>query len=1177
MALVRRKKSKIRIGVFIDSFLSRNQFDIWLGIVAAISDGKVGLVGFAGGSLEDTSGYFSRSNIIYDLVSKENIDGLIGISGFLGNFTGIQNLASFYRKYSPIPIVSIGAYIDGCTNILVDNRMGMREGITHLIEAHNIKRIAFIKGTYKNPEAEERFGVYKEMLEAYSISLDQNLVVKGDFTEKSSKEAVSVLIDERNATFDAVVAANDFMALEAIKELRRRGIKVPQDVAVIGFDDIEESKYSNPPLTTVRQPLFNLGYQAVSQLITIVNGDEVPSKIELPTRLVIRRSCRCLGTEKRYSYAKKEREESSSILHTDLEGEDILLSLLVQKMEKHLVDLNDAIKSFEWAKQISFFLTNDLNMKTGGKFLSTLEDILVEASERDIDTLCWYPIITALFQKAIKLPSSEKIKVHVDHLWKEALVLIGEIGGRIHASLRLHNVKTGIELQLINQELATTFDIEKLKDILFKYLPGFGIKSCYLSLYEGEKSISEYSRLIFAFRDNKIIFFNPDKARFKSIKLLPSSVNFPKKPGKYIVVPLHFSNTQFGFIIFEFGPTDSMLYRSLAIQISGALEGSNLLTKVEKQTSKFQKEATNNTSDFFNENIKLRQEIKEKLRIQRELDIEKERARVTLKSIGDGVIIVNNNGIITYLNPVAENLTGWKNIEAVGLNIGKVLKITYNFQSKQQNPLTEVFMYENCILELEGSIILTSRDGRVFTIKETISPIQSSENEILGVVFILHNMSEAQMMSQTIVYQSTHDALTGLYNRSKFEGIMNKLLIELEDKGNEHVFGFVDIDKFKMINDTWGSIAGDELLKYISSILKSNLRSTDIIARLGADQFGMIFSSCPLNKAKSITEDICKQIHRSKYQWQEMTCSMTVSIGLISISNTAYDITNILSAATMACSFAKKNGGNRVHVFSKDDKELQKYHSDIYFLPHITRALEEDRFCLYSQIIKPIGKTISTGDHYEVLIRMLDENKQVIAPEVFISAAERYNIMPKLDRWAINKLFSSYKIDYNETVAHTRGKFSINLSGATLSDEKFLDYVFDQFDRYNIPPFMICFEITETVAFSNLKRVLEFMDELKKIGCCFSLDDFGTGWNSFKYLKILPVDYLKIDGSFVRGIAHDALDYVLVEAINEIGHAMGLETIAEYVESPEILVKLKDMGVNYAQGYSIAKPEPFIC
>jgi DNA-binding LacI/PurR family transcriptional regulator/PAS domain-containing protein len=658
----------VKIALFLGSFWGRYEEGVWTGAVKAAKEENVYLLCYAGGTLSDPNGYLSQQNVIYNLVSSDRIDGLIGISGSLGNFIGSEGLAHFYKKYDSLPIVSIGILINGCTSILVDNVTGMRESVIHLIKVHGKKRIAFIRGPVKNQEAEERFSAFKRVLQEFGISYDSKLVVSGDFTKYSGRKAVSDLLDRKKVEFDALIAANDYMAIDSIKEMKKRGLSIPRDIAVVGFDDIEEGRYNHPPLTTVHQPLFNLGYKAVKLILSILRGEKAPTKAELTTRLIIRRSCNCVGSrEKVFSYADSPLASVSGN-EQFIEEKGELLSLLVNEMEKNFTNFHDEIKSFEWAKDLATSLFNELNGYNKAVFLHLLETTVIESAERGIDSLFWYPVIISFFQKAISFAFPEKSRLQLDILWKEALVLIGELGGRSHAFLRLCNEKEAVELQHINQELATTFSFELLKNVLYQCFPGLGIESCYLSLYDNENIDTHYAKLFFALKDYKVLNKkNDEQWRFISQKLVPDDIDIFDKNSHYMIMPLYFKDMNLGFILFKIGPMNGMVYQSLSMQISGTLEGAHLFEKVENQTGKLKEEIVNRMSDLDYAKQKLKQEMEEKQKVQLELSMERERAIVTLESIGDGVITTDNQGIITYLNPVAEKLTGWKNSHAVGL------------------------------------------------------------------------------------------------------------------------------------------------------------------------------------------------------------------------------------------------------------------------------------------------------------------------------------------------------------------------------------------------------------------------------------------------------------------------------------------------------------------------------
>ncbi|HAX79092.1 MAG TPA: bifunctional diguanylate cyclase/phosphodiesterase [Cyanobacteria bacterium UBA11372] len=431
-----------------------------------------------------------------------------------------------------------------------------------------------------------------------------------------------------------------------------------------------------------------------------------------------------------------------------------------------------------------------------------------------------------------------------------------------------------------------------------------------------------------------------------------------------------------------------------------------------------------------------------------------------------------------------------------------------------------------------------------------------------------------------LAWQASHDDLTGLVNRREFERRLELALSDARTDGTHHSLCYLDLDQFKIVNDTCGHGAGDELLRQVSTLLRMHIRSTDVLARLGGDEFGLLLNHCPLENASGVANALRQSLSDYRFLWQDKSFTVNVSIGLVAIDVDSKDLASSLSAADAACFAAKNKGRNRVHIYQSDDSELLQQRGEMQLASQITKALEENRFCLYYQTIVPVANADAKGEHYEVLLRLYDETGKLVPPNLFIPAAERYNLMHLVDRWVINTLFSTQKEHYRQAWDRCQRQgdrclYAINLSGSSINDDQFIEFVRDQFSLYEIPPQVICFEITETVAITNLSKAVQFIQELKQLGCYFSLDDFGSGMSSFAYLKNLPVDYLKIDGEFVKDIVDDPTDLAMTEAINRVGQVMGIQTIAEFVENDAILDKLRMLGVNYAQGYGIAKPRPF--
>lgn len=549
----------------------------------------------------------------------------------------------------------------------------------------------------------------------------------------------------------------------------------------------------------------------------------------------------------------------------------------------------------------------------------------------------------------------------------------------------------------------------------------------------------------------------------------------------------------------------------------------------------------------------------------------KERAQVTLQSIGDAVITTDSEGRIDYMNPVAESLTGWENREAQGQLIANVLTVVdETTRETSEGPVTRC-LREGQVLGLAEHTVLVKRRNQEIAIQDSAAPIRDRAGNLIGAVMVFHDVSKERRLHRALYYQASHDALTGLINRREFE---NRLTAAVEDArqptGGRHALLYLDLDQFKLVNDTCGHPAGDLLLKQITGLLQSRVRGGDTLARLGGDEFGILLQDCSLDQALRVAETLRQAICDYRFVWQDGGIAVGVSIGIVEITHDTPTVASVMSAADVACYSAKDSGRNRVELYKPDDVPAR--HREMQWVSKLTKACDEARFELFFQPIVPIGKTQHEREHFELMLRLRDEAGVLVAPAEFIPAAERYNVMPSIDRWVVRQA-----LDHVVHRAESGMKpftVAVNLSGTSLNDERFLEYLISELSNTDLAPGAMCFEITETAAIANMDNVVYFMRELKTRGCHFALDDFGSGLSSFKYLKTLPVDYLKIDGQFVENVTRDPIDRSMVEAISQVGKAMGIHTIAERVESAEVLAELGRLGVGFAQGFHIATPRP---
>jgi len=536
----------------------------------------------------------------------------------------------------------------------------------------------------------------------------------------------------------------------------------------------------------------------------------------------------------------------------------------------------------------------------------------------------------------------------------------------------------------------------------------------------------------------------------------------------------------------------------------------------------------------------------------------------TVEQSASVVLIVDSDNRVKYVNPKFTQVTGYSSEEVIG-------KSSQYLQSREtliEHGKEMQFALTNG-REWRGEVCNRKKNGERYWAYIVISPIKDSKGKITYYLCTVEDITEAHHLNEQLSYEASHDSLTGLVNRREFEARVQSL-IDSSSRRQHHAICFMDLDQFKVINDTGGHSAGDELLRQVSQHLTKQVRSNDTLARLGGDEFGMLMECCSLENAKKVAENLQDIIKQFQFKWEDRLFKIGVSIGLVAITNEDNNLTELFRKADAACYMAKDLGRNRIHVYTSEDRGLAERHGEMEWVTRIYRALEENQLRLFAQTINPLANLADKKLHYELLIRMQDDDGSLIPPGAFLPAAERYNLIAMLDRWVINNSFCLLMENY--AFLSSIGLCSINLSGQSLTEHGFLDFIINKFDETGMHPEKICFEITETAAIANLSMASNFINTLRGIGCSFALDDFGSGLSSFGYLKNLPVDYLKIDGMFVKDMVKNPIDRAMVKSINEIGQVMGMATIAEFVEDDETIAMLDDIGVDYVQGYAFGHP-----
>ncbi|MCC5794139.1 MAG: EAL domain-containing protein [Chromatiales bacterium] len=550
----------------------------------------------------------------------------------------------------------------------------------------------------------------------------------------------------------------------------------------------------------------------------------------------------------------------------------------------------------------------------------------------------------------------------------------------------------------------------------------------------------------------------------------------------------------------------------------------------------------------------------------------KQQAQVTLESIGEGVFTTDTQGRIDYLNAAAEQLIGVTREQAVGKRLGDMVRLLDETDQRELGDPVSRSLAERRRVSLGRRAMMATDDGeRELSIELTASPITGADGQLAGAVVIMHDVTEIRGLARRMSYQAAHDALTGLINRAEFERRLDQALDQVRESRTSHVVCYMDLDRFKAVNDTCGHMAGDSMLRELAGIIREKVRDSDSVARLGGDEFCMLLIGCPLDKARQIADDVCAAVRDYRFTWQDKIFSVGISIGLVEVGRESGTIKDILSAADSACYIAKQQGRGRVHVYSARDEVRARQRGDIHWLRQLQTALREDRFELHVQPIIALRAGVRSGPAAEVLLRLLDEQGRAVLPRQFFKSAERYQLMPAIDRWVVRSALTA--IANGGIRLPDERSCTINLSGQSMVEESFLEFVVDVLDHSQIPPSRICFEVSENAVISGFEQARRFIGVLHGIGCQFCMDDFGSGFGSFTSIRDLSMDYLKVDGAYTRDLKPDSPNYQVVSAIISLGRTVGFRVIAEQVEQQADFEALREMGVDYIQGNFVARAQ----
>jgi diguanylate cyclase (GGDEF)-like protein/PAS domain S-box-containing protein len=551
----------------------------------------------------------------------------------------------------------------------------------------------------------------------------------------------------------------------------------------------------------------------------------------------------------------------------------------------------------------------------------------------------------------------------------------------------------------------------------------------------------------------------------------------------------------------------------------------------------------------------------------------KRQAQFTLESIAEGVITTANDGKIDYMNQAAETLTGTNRDDAVGHRVGELFSLVDDADRRPLGDPVERCLAMRRRVNMGRRAVMVTADGEhEHSIEITASPIRGPGSSVSGTVVVFNDVGEIRGLTRRMSYQATHDPLTGLINRREFERRLDEAMDDAHAEEAVHMLFYMDLDRFKVVNDSCGHLAGDNMLREVANLVREQVRDSDFVGRLGGDEFGALLIGCPIDKARQLASDICTAIADYRFVWKDKIFNIGISIGLVEISHVSGTLQDIMSAADSACYVAKQEGRGKVHVYSARDEAVARERGEIQWLRRLQAALHEDKFALAVQPIIAMSGGVDSGPAFEVLIRLPDGHGRTTDTAEFLRPAERYQLMPQIDRWVVNAALTA--LSSGEIKIASGRSCALNLSGQTLGDESFLSFVVEALDRTGVTPSSVCFEVTEAAILSNVQHAQRFIEVLHGIGCEFSLDDFGSGMGSFSSLKHLPIDYLKIDGTYTRNLQADEVNQEMVLAMIKLARTMQFRIVAEEVEHQEDFDWLRNVGVDFVQGYFIEPPAP---
>ena len=1106
------------------------------GVVEAARESGVNLVCFVGASLHAPSRFGEQRNVVYNLARSEGIDALVILTGTLGNYLSPGDLARYCERYRPLPMSSIADELEGMTSILIDGEQALREGIRHLVEGHQYRRIAFLGGPESNLDARVRLRTYGEVLTTYGLRPPDSYVVTGDYKYESGVDAVRVLLDERGATFDAIVVANDQMALGVIDALRARDIRVPRDVAIIGFDDIPEARYCAPSLTTIRQPLRQQGRLAVEVLLQRLRGERVDDVLVLPAELVIRRSCGCNSDARRVDMTSN-LPPPLTRPGTELTVGDALRlrrSRILEAMRESMSGLLDGIPE-GWEEGLLDALIAELRGTPANAFAERVNTLLEAVMHSGATADAWQPALAALRRELMPCLASDPImRSLAEDLLQQAWVLVGEAVEHTQAQHRLMIERRARALSETAEMLSAAFDLESLGKALRECLPRLGVPSAYLVL--DDKISSAGARMAFAHDPGR------DPAALEGLRdatiegtFVPGGLLPVDRTYVMVVEPLFFKDDPFGYGIFEMGPMEGLTYEALREQVSGALKVALLIEELQVRAGQLQEAY----------GAQLRSEARFRALIQNSTDV---------------IAVTDAAGTIAYVTPSA---TGTLERDPGSLIGTPLPELAGEDAPRVASLLGSVSAPPGVSSPVELRLAVPGAPVRF--VEMTAMNLLADPN-VEGIVVTIHDVTDRKVFEEQLEHQAFHDPLTGLANRALLADRVERALSRARRRAAKPAVIYLDLDDFKRVNDSQGHEAGDRVLQEVARRLRETLRDADTAARLGGDEFAVLVEeTATVEDALVVARRIEGELMRP-IELEDGALSIVASLGVVRADDRTRGVVELLRNADIAMYEAKREarGGHRIFEPSMFGATVQRVRLE----EDLRHALDNGELAVVFQPLVDLANRRSVG--VEALLRWNHPHRGLVMPLTFIPLAEQTGEIVRIGRWVIEETCRVVG-GWNQRLEVPLWA-NVNVSVRQLVPS-FVDEVAAILERTGFPPELLVLELTESVLAANPGNVTVLLARLRGLGVRVAIDDFGTGYSSLSYLQDLPVDEIKIDGSFVEALTQLG-DASLVSTIIQLGRRLRVSTVAEGIEQEDQAARLRALGCEFGQGYLFGRPAP---